>query len=580
MKRWRTWVIIVLIVGALAGAGYYVSTQTKLTAGSSAQTTPTVVTQNIAVRRGNITSSLSPTGQVYAVTSANLSFNVTVGTITELNVKAGQKVSKGDVLAKIDPSDLQSAVDQAQADLLSAQQTLEDAKQGPTELELRKAKLAVTQAQVSLEQAKKAKADLVNPDLTATQRAVQEAQYSLDTAKINLELAKISTAVGKTVRDLQYAVAWHERNVRYIQAQPGNAGASAAASAANVTASASPTPPAPVRSGPSKPWLEPMTLDEAKQALSDAQQALALAQINASVTLSSAQDSVARAQAALVDAQNKLATAKAPDSATLAQADNAIAQAEFKLAKAQYDLQTLQAGTDAKTLELDQAKYDAAKVTLEQAQAALAGATMTAPFDGTVISVNVQVGDQVPSSKVVMTLADLSQLQVMASVDETKITQVKVGQQAKITFDAFPGRTFKGTVLEVPIQGSLVSNVVIYSVPISLENPDKLPLKPSMTANITIVTGSKQNVLLVPAFAIQQTSDGPAVLLQGAAGGQPTLTPVQTGLTDGTYVEIVGGLNEGDVIVAQYKQATTTQQQFGGAGNQRSGILSFFGGPR
>jgi len=320
-----------------------------------------------------------------------------------------------------------------------------------------------------------------------------------------------------------------------------------------------------------------LTLEEAQAGLVDTQKALSLARLSASTTLESAKNRVTQAADKLADAQEKLDDAKdGPDAVELAQAENTIVQAQAKLAKAQSDLKTMQAGPDKKKLELAQAKVDAAKATLTQAQANLVNTSVTAPFNGTIIAVNVEVGDDVTSSKVLLTMADLTQLRVRATVDETKISQVKVDQVATITFDALPGKTFKGKVLEVPVQGTLSNNVVNYLVPISMDNLNNAALKPGMTANITLVTGSKQNVLLLPAYAVQQTTDGIVVNVLETSGST-SQTPVQTGLSNGVYVEITRGLNEGDTVVATYKASTTGQNFAGGGG---TGNIMFFSGAR
>jgi HlyD family secretion protein len=243
---------------------------------------------------------------------------------------------------------------------------------------------------------------------------------------------------------------------------------------------------------------------------------------------------------------------------------NRVAQAEYNLAKAEDSLATALAGPDAKAVQLAQARYDAAKATLDKAQATLDSATMVAPFDGTVVSVGAEIGDEVSSNVKVVTLADLTNLQVLASVDETDISNVQVGQDAQITFDAFTGRTFVGKVLEVPLEGRLSQNVVTYEVRLSLDGAQDVALRPGMTANVKIVVGRKQNVLLVPVLAVQQSDDGDVVMVQDSAQGAAVATRVQIGLNDGTYAEVVRGLNEGDQIVVEY--ASTTQQQQGGFG--------------
>jgi len=187
---------------------------------------------------------------------------------------------------------------------------------------------------------------------------------------------------------------------------------------------------------------------------------------------------------------------------------------------------------------------------------------MVAPFNGTVISIGAEVGDLVSSGTTVVTLADLAELRVLALVDETDISQVEVGQEVEITFDAFPGRRFQGKVLEVPLHGKLVQNVVKYEVPVSLEGTKGVALKPGMTANLKMVVGRRENALLVPVLAVQDSEEGKVVRVQDTLSGSTMLVPVEVGLSDGTYVEVVRGLNEGDQIVVEY-QALQQTPRFG-----------------
>jgi len=242
----------------------------------------------------------------------------------------------------------------------------------------------------------------------------------------------------------------------------------------------------------------------------------------------------------------------------LAEWNNKVALAEYNLAKAKDTLAKVEAGADARTVQLAQARYDAATASLEEAQATLESATMVAPFDGTVTSVGVAVGDLVSSGTKVVSLADLSKLQVVATVDETEISQVKVGQSATITFDAVSGAKFTGKVVEVPLVGQLVQNVVSYDVVLSLEGSGGESLLPGMTANVTIVTGQRQNVLLLPALAIAQDDSGDVVRLEGSG----ETVPVQVGLSNGTYVEVVRGLNEGDQVQIAYSASSSDGQMF------------------
>jgi multidrug efflux pump subunit AcrA (membrane-fusion protein) len=520
----------------------------QTTAGTSA----TSYTQVVAVARGNLVASITPTGEVYAPKQAELTFPASGLTVLEVNVAAGQYVEEGTVLARVDPAPLQKAVDQARAEYLSAKKAWEEAQKPYSELDQKKAELAVAQAQVALEEAKQKLEDTLHPDLEKAQRAVAQAQYELQSARLNLTITQHSTAVGKTVRDLEYALAWHQRKVRDLKAAQGKAGASSEVQAA------SPAPP-----GPSRRAVEEPTLEEELAALAEVQAQLEAARAAASAALTEAEDRVAQAEQALADAQEALAELQAgPDPVAVAQARNTVAQAEYNLAKAQDDLQTLLAGPNPDDLALAEARYKAAEAALAEAEANLEGAVLRAPFTGTVLAVNVQPGDKVSSNQVAIVLADLRDLRVLAYVDETEISQVERGQEVVVTFDAFPGKRFTGKVLEVPLQGKLVGNVVTYEVPVSLEGVEGVPLKPGMTANLRVVVGRREQVLLVPAMAVEQTDEGYVVRVVELDGSQGVV-PVEVGLSDGVYTEVVRGLNEGDQVIVQVQSTTSTTGMFG-----------------
>ena len=160
--------------------------------------------------------------------------------------------------------------------------------------------------------------------------------------------------------------------------------------------------------------------------------------------------------------------------------------AQVAIAKAKDDRTTLDEGADAADLATAQANVDRDQLAVSDAQTALDGTQLTASFDGTVLQTNVNVGDQVNSTTEILTVANLKTLQVVASVDETTIKRVAASQTAEITFDAFPGQTFQGKVLSVPLQGSLQNDVMVYQVPVSLEGAEQVSLLVGMTANVKI----------------------------------------------------------------------------------------------
>ncbi len=519
MRHWRKRGAIVAII-VLATAGVLALRM------RNAASQATSFTQVVTVERGNLVAAITPTGEVSAERRAQLSFDVNKIPLLELYVAPGQQVQKGEVLARIDSASLERAVDQAEADLLSAEEALQEAEKPYTELDRQKAELDVAQAEIALEEAKLSLEELLDPDLA--EKAVRDAAAELQETTDNLAALQSGSSTQEQIDRLQLQ-----------------------ANVAEVEHGGLLDNPNPTEESRDRQLL-------AYNRMLDAKDSLEVAKARAGLDLLSAQDKVVQAEEALAELQ------AGPDAL-------ALAQAEYNLAKAKDNLATVLAGPDPKALQLAQGCYDAAKATLEEAQAALEASTMVAPFDATVISVGVEVGDLVSSNTNVVTLADLSDLQVLAIVDETDISQVEVGQEAEITFDAFPGQRFRGKVLEVPLEGKLVQNVVTYEVLVSLEGAEGVSLKSGMTANLSIVVGRRENALLLPALAVWQAEEGNVVMVQDSPQGAATVTRVEVGLSDGLYVEVVRGLNEGDRVVVEYQSAEQQPGRLPGFGAMMPG---------
>lgn len=230
------------------------------------------------------------------------------------------------------------------------------------------------------------------------------------------------------------------------------------------------------------------------------------------------------------------------------------------------------------------AQVDLAKAQVQQQQAALEEAevnlnytNIVSPVDGTVVSRNVDVGQTVAASFQTPTLfliaRDLAQMQVDASVSESDIGNLRVGQFAGFTVDAFPNRQFQGAVAQVRQAPIAVQNVVTYDVVVGVANPELL-LKPGMTANLTIVTASRKDVLRVPVQALRfkpsgwqapstrdQADDRAWEISRRARiwlldGGRPKPVAITTGLDDGTNVEVIAGAIEpGEQVVTDELRA-------------------------
>ncbi len=220
--------------------------------------------------------------------------------------------------------------------------------------------------------------------------------------------------------------------------------------------------------------------------------------------------------------------------------------------------------------------YETNKNSVNKAQTNLGYATIASPIDGIVLSKEVEEGQTVNAGMTTPTLftiaQDLTDMRVIADVDEADIGGVKEGQRVEFTVDAYPNDTFEGNVTQVRQEATTESNVVTYEVVISAPNPD-LKLKPGLTANVTIYTLDKQGVLSVPTKALRFT---PSTILSkdikvvDCEGEEKVWTrdgntfkahAVQMGISNGSLTEILGGIEEGAQVV------TDTTIDKGGAAN-------------
>ena len=242
---------------------------------------------------------------------------------------------------------------------------------------------------------------------------------------------------------------------------------------------------------------------------------------------------------------------------------------EFESARLQY----LQAKEQVNT----------SKESLQRAQTNLGYATITSPIDGVILSKSVEEGQTVAASfntpELFVIAQDLTNMRVIADIDEADIGGVKEGQRVSFTVDAFPDDHFEGQVTQVRQQATTESNVVTYEVVISAPNKD-LKLKPGLTANVTIYTLEKNDVLAAPAKALR-FQPNEAFLQKGETiddceGNHKVWTKegtvfkahkVEIGTTNGIMTEIVSGIKEGTEVLTDFNisgGAADAEQQQGG----------------
>lgn len=232
------------------------------------------------------------------------------------------------------------------------------------------------------------------------------------------------------------------------------------------------------------------------------------------------------------------------------------------------------------TYKSDLAQINAAKAQVVQAQATLKNAEtnlrytkILSPVSGVVISKNVDVGQTVAASFQTPTLflvaQDLTKMQIDTNVAEADIGKIKDGQQVEYTLDGYPNETFVGKVKQVRNSPTIIQNVVTYDVVIQVNNKD-LKLKPGMTANVSIITSKKTNVMMVSNAALRFTPDKdktyktPGIWILDK--GKPKRINIKIGISNGNYTEIISkDIKKGqDVILEEASKPKNARRPSGG----------------
>jgi HlyD family secretion protein len=311
---------------------------------------------------------------------------------------------------------------------------------------------------------------------------------------------------------------------------------------------------------------------------------------------------IAQAEATVQSAQQELDALLTPNANDLTQAQAAVTQAQTQLtnlqkggtqaslASSQAQVILAQANLDKLTAPATDVDLSAAQASLLQAQASvdtaqhnLDQATLSAPFDGVVSAVGLQVSSQADSSASI-TIVDRSKLHIEVSLSETDAAKVQVGQPVALTFDALPTVALTGTVATVAPSATVSQNVVTYPVQVEFD-PGETQVKVGMSATADIQVQKVENAILVPSRAVTTSGATKTVTLLQGPQQMPMQVLVKTGITSDGQIEITssGGngapaLKAGDTVSVP---STTTTTSSTSTQNNRgsSGLGGFGGGP-
>lgn len=536
-------------VGGLVLLGGVVVWRGAVARSGSAVGTPTGL-ETAKAERGTQQQKIVATGVVASQigTQVKIGSQIT-GTIRALPADVGTQVKAGQIVAILDLPDLKAQVDEQRHSVAVAEASL-------------------AQAESRLKQASEAAG--YTSDQTAAQIAEAEAAYRAAHAKVEssdaaarLQPIQTSSDIARAEAALSSAKSAQKQVEQTIkqqmqQAQANVDDAQVAVDNTNRTLQRQ-------KKLLEKGFIAQDVVDQSeaayKQAVAHLDNMRAGLDITREKTIAdrqSTQDQVAQAQASLVAAQaEKYQVSVHEADLRSAQEAEKQAQATLKLQQANHrgDKIKEMAVEEARSAVIQaKANVDENRSRLNYQLDQLAKTVIRSPIRGTVLSITAQQGETVAAglaAPTLITVADLTRLEVRAYVDETDVGHLKLGLPAEVRVEAFPSKVFKGRVTKIASASTLKDNVITYETTIAVENSGGL-LRPDMTTTVSLILGEFPHVLLVPSEAIHQETTRSYVYVfhpekQGPERAE--LRTVQTGFDDGMHTEIKKGLQEGEPVV-------------------------------
>jgi multidrug efflux pump subunit AcrA (membrane-fusion protein) len=486
--------------------------------------------QSTVVRSGDLTISVSGSGELVPVSEANLGFEES-GELLAVYVAIGDQVLAGDVLATMNldrtEADLAADLAKAELDVLLAQQELDQTYEN-AQLESAAALLALEEAQLAVEALLNYSVEqaLALQNLKLAEEAVQEAEMNLYITNSTPSQQAINTAYAS----LQFK----EKELGEIQDQLARA------------------------EYQFKSASDPAVRDRLEQQILSLRVQLANQQIayeNAFSKYETLEDPPEEVDLTLAEA--RLATARAQQAAAERNWKQVLdgppagdlAVAEAQLDEAQAEWERLQSGPDPEELMLLEAQLEKAELKLRVLQGEALTLDLVAPMDGTVLSLEADVGDRV-GNKTIITLGDLSQMIVAVSLDEVDTANLEVDNRVEISFDVIPGRKFQGEIVQMSPSLIKIGSSEAFRIWVELDDlPNdliKLPL--GINADVDVITGEVRESVLISIEALHEDVDG-GFSVYVIEGDDLDQRAVQVGLMDATTAEITAGLLPGEQVL-------------------------------
>jgi len=501
------------------------------------------------VKRGDVVEEVSATGTVKSAEDINLRFE-TSGTVEQIYVSEGSQVKQGIQLVKLATGKLYSQFLQAQASYNEAKAKLDKLLVGATTEEIQVAERVVENARVVLEDVKaKAENDL-NEDYDDAIDIFDNAYFDADKA-----MKKLKTLFGVDSLYEEYRSDLSFRSTQ-VKVETKNKKEEADSAFENLKELV-----AAIRNNSSHDNVDNSFdaflsyLRVIRDALDSAGNLIDLVILHSEYgqtqwdtdkdNIESGRTTINGAVSDVISAQQALATQKVTNQTNINSAENTLKKAEDDLAK----IKAVPREVDIAVYKADVDKTKASMVELQQK---LNDAVLKAPIDATITKVNVKIGETVVAGgESVISLISVNNFEIKVDVPEADIGKVKSENPAQIVLDAFPEKVWAGRVVEIEPAETLIEGVVYYRVTVVFDDVDER-IKSGMSADLTIETNKKENVLFIPYRAIV-FKDGKKIV-RVSEGKEIREAEVETGLKGNEgEVEIVSGLNEGDQVIVFIK---------------------------
>jgi RND family efflux transporter MFP subunit len=536
------WMVTIALVLVASGGGYFFYNNGYLRAQEPVEE-ETITTYTVT--RGELVISASGSGTLVPASEIAAGFQ-SGGVLAEVMVEVGDTVEAGQVLARLEDTDAQDEVAQAEISLRQAELDLAELSQEVDAADLAAAEACLSSAKANLTALTSPPGD---QDLLAAEESLRAAQEALDDllalpdpdeveiAKTNLTLAEMDVRLAQAAYD---PISW----------KPDVAASQEAADLWEATTNY-------------------------EQALAEHNEALEGA--------SDDEIANARAQIALVQAElDDLLADPDPDE---------LAAAEAQVVQTQAELDALLAGASAEELEAAELNVTQARLSLESAQRDLEATILYAPASGTVTAVDAQAGESV-GTEAIITLSDLGEPMVQFWVEEADLSSVAVGNRVEIVFEALPDYAYPGEIVSVdPMLVDVDGTPAVQSyasVDLAHQSGSTHPidLLSGMNAEIEVIAGETQDAVLVPLQALREM--GPEQADQGrysvfvvGADGELEMRIVEVGLKDYVNAEILSGLEPGEVVSTGVEASSGTDSEPATGGEEQvppGGMMPIFGG--